>query len=160
LVPIFDDVPLLGVHAENPATESEFTKDFHSYHMLRFVLRRNTSNREAWKGLLNGFSWNGRPVKLSVGFEKGDPMYTWVQKEKPPANSPDAKDVKTFTLVVLPHSSTIIAAVLFLIAVATFLWLVKATEILQDVNAPLRPDGKAPYSLARLQMAVWFFLVV
>ena len=36
----------------------------------------------------------------------------------------------------------------------------KRTEILQAVNVPLRPDGKSPYSLARMQMAFWFFLVV
>ena len=45
-------------------------------------------------------------------------------------------------------------------ALVAFFWLVKATEILQDVNAPLRPDGQSPYSLARVQMAFWFFLVV
>ena len=65
-----------------------------------------------------------------------------------------------FTLVVLPHRSTVVAAVLFSAALIAFFWLVKATEILQDVSAPLRPDGQSPYSLARVQMAVWFFLVV
>jgi hypothetical protein len=61
---------------------------------------------------------------------------------------------------VLPKASTIGAAILFFAAVIAFFLLVRRTEILQDVSAPLRPDGKPPYSLARMQMAVWFFLVV
>ena len=42
---------------------------------------------------------------------------------------------------------------------AGFLWLAKATDVIRDPLAPLRPDGAKPYSLARAQMAFWFFLI-
>src|SRR5262249_55326881 len=34
------------------------------------------------------------------------------------------------------------------------------TNIIRDPAAPRRPDGRRPYSLARGQMAFWFFLVI
>jgi hypothetical protein len=161
LVPFFDGVPLRGIHPENPgASPDEVVENFHSYHTLRFTLERNTSNRDAWNRLLSGLKWDGRLVDVSIGFEGGDPMPSWVQKDGASSDSPDARNYKTFTLIVLPRISTIVAALLFLVALVAFFWLVKATEILQDVSAPLRPDGHPPYSLARVQMAVWFFLVV
>jgi hypothetical protein len=40
-----------------------------------------------------------------------------------------------------------------------FLWLAKRTDVIRDPLAPLRPDGEKPFSLARAQMAFWFFLV-
>ena len=161
LVPFFDGVPLRGVHPENPgASPDEVVDSFHSFHTLRFTLERNTSNRETWNRLLSGLKWNGRLVDVSIGFEGGDPMPSWVQKDIASSDSPDARNYKTFKLIVLPRTSTIVAALLFLAALVAFFWLAKATEILQDVSAPLRPDGHPPYSLARVQMAVWFFLVV
>ena len=42
---------------------------------------------------------------------------------------------------------------------AGFLWLATTTDVIRDPLAPLRPDGAKPYSLARAQMAFWFFLI-
>jgi hypothetical protein len=50
--------------------------------------------------------------------------------------------------------------VLFVLAVVLFGYLVHTTTILRDPNAPHRPDDRPPYSLARMQMAFWFFLVI
>jgi len=114
LVPFFDGVPVRGIRAENPGTQpEEMTTDFHSYHTLRFKLERNTSNRDVWNRFLRGLKWNGRLLDVSVGFDGGDPMPTFVQKDKPPSDDPSYQSYKTFTLVVLPHSSTVVAAVLF-----------------------------------------------
>jgi hypothetical protein len=160
LVPFFDGVPVRGVHPENPSTQptDQLATNFRTVHKLGFTLERNSSNRELWNRLLSGLRWNGRLVEVSVGFEGGDPMPSWVLKEKP--SNDEGNDTRTFTLVVLPHSPTIIAGAIFFIALVAFFWLVKTTEILQDTSAPLRPDGQPPYSLARVQMAVWFFLIV
>ncbi len=159
LVPFFNNVPVRGVHPDNPATRPyEQVTTFFPIHRLRFTLERNTSNREEWNRLLNGLQW-GRRVDVSVGFEGGDPMPTWVIRDDPSRSDPTAQYFRAFELQVLPKASTLMAALLFCVALVAFLWLAKATEILQDVSAPLRPDNRAPYSLARVQMAVWFFLV-
>jgi len=161
LVPFLDGRAVLGIHPENPSTQpQELTSDFHSYQTLRFTLERNASNRAVWNYFLRGLKWNGSVVGLSVGFEGGDPMPSFIQKDRPPATDPYYPYYKTFALTVLPHSSTILAAVLFSLSLVAFFWFVKTTEILQDISAPLRPDGQSPYSLARVQMATWFFLVV
>ena len=160
LVPFFDGVPIRGIHPENPGTEPDSSAtNFHSYDKLRFTLERNASNREVWNRFLRELKWDGRPVDVSAGVEGGDPLPSWVMKNRPSSSDPYYRYYRIFTLVVLPHSSTVVASVLFAIALIAFLWLAKATEILQDVNAPLRPDGQSPYSLARVQMAFWFFLV-
>jgi len=161
LVPFFDGVPVRGVHPENPSTQPDaLASNFHTYAKLRFTLERNELNREVWKRLLSGLKWHGRLLNVSLGFEGGSPMLSWVQKDRPSSTDSDRQLWQTFTLVVLPHTSTVVAAVLFFSALIAFFWLVKVTEILKDVSAPLRPDGQSPYSLARVQMAVWFFLIV
>jgi hypothetical protein len=38
--------------------------------------------------------------------------------------------------------------------------MARHTHIIRDPGAPRRPDGNRPYSLARGQMAFWFFLVI
>jgi hypothetical protein len=96
--------------------------------------------------------------KDSIGIEGGNALPSWITKNSFPSD-PYHQYYKKFTLTVFPHSSAVVAAALFAVALVAFLWLAKATEILQDVNAPLRPDGHAPYSLARVQTAFWFFLV-
>src|SRR4029450_6818542 len=45
-------------------------------------------------------------------------------------------------------------------ALIAFVSLARYTHIIRDPAAPRRPDGKRPYSLARGQMAFWFFLVI
>jgi len=161
LVPFFDGTPIPGIHPENPGAQpDEFTSDFRPYHTLRYTLERNESNRKVWTRFLRGLKWDGTLLDVSVGFEGGDKLPSWVQKDTPPRSDPNYSYYKKFELVVLPHGSTVLAAVLFFTALFVFFWLVRATEILQDANAPLRPDGQPPYSLARVQMAVWFFLVV
>lgn len=50
--------------------------------------------------------------------------------------------------------------VLFALFITGFVWLARCTELLRDAG-PVPPKGKLrPYSLAKTQMAVWFFLIV
>ena len=161
LVPFFDGQPLRGLHAENPGGKAEDLRyNFHAYHHLIFTLERNEANKEVWNRLLKVSAWNGRRLDVSVGIDGGDSLYSWVQKAEPSSRDPNPSLYQRFTLVVVPHGPAIAAAALFVAALVFFLCLVKWTTILQDVSAPVRPDGKPPYSLARMQMAFWFFLVV
>lgn len=65
-----------------------------------------------------------------------------------------------FYLTVIPKFSTGIGLTVILSALLVFLALARYTHIIRDPAAPRRPDGKRPYSLARGQMAFWFFLVI
>jgi hypothetical protein len=65
-----------------------------------------------------------------------------------------------FYLTIIPKFSTAIGLMVILGALIAFLALARHTHIIRDPAAPRRPDGRRPYSLARGQMAFWFFLVI
>ena len=67
---------------------------------------------------------------------------------------------QTFYFVTLPPLRFWSGVFIILGSLAFFLALARRTDIIKDTGAPARPDGKPPYSLARSQMAFWFFLVV
>jgi hypothetical protein len=65
-----------------------------------------------------------------------------------------------FYLTIIPKFSTAIGLTVILGALIAFLALARYTNIIRDPAAARRPDGRRPYSLARGQMAFWFFLVI
>jgi cation transport ATPase len=65
-----------------------------------------------------------------------------------------------FYLTIIPKFSTAIGLTVILGALIAFLALARYTPIIRDPAAARRPDGRRPYSLARGQMAFWFFLVI
>ena len=65
-----------------------------------------------------------------------------------------------FYLTVIPKFRTAFGLIVILGALIAFLALARYTNIIRDPAAARRPDGQRPYSLARGQMAFWFFLVI
>jgi hypothetical protein len=157
LVPFFNGVPLAGIHPENPMVRAERVVEGEAVTVLLFTLARNDSNKAAWNRLLNGFVWNGRPVNVSLGFESGAEIPTSVLND--PKTPEKDLNYRHFTLAVLPHGATYAAFALLAVAVVGFSVLMVTTDIVKDPAAPRRPDGERPFSLARMQMAFWFFLV-
>jgi hypothetical protein len=154
-----------------------------------FSLVRNDGSKEAWSHLLNKPSLN-RKVVVSVGFPTGDEMPSELISDKPKASkqledlqkersSISLSDVdalkenerlqqlererladQQFYLTVIPKFRTAIGLIVILVALIAFLVMARHTNIIRDPAAPRRPDGNRPYSLARGQMAFWFFLVI
>jgi hypothetical protein len=93
---------------------------------------------------------------VSVGFANGEEMDTAMTPE---AKESGARDQQLF-LTIIPHYRTAFGFLVILTALAAFLVLARRTHIIRDSAAPRRPDGLRPYSLARGQMAFWFFLVI
>ena len=84
-------------------------------------------------------------------------------KKCPSELTPDkntGKKDQQFYLTVIPKFRTAFGLILILGALIAFLALARHTDIIRDAAAPRRPDGQRPYSLARGQMAFWFFLVI
>ncbi len=154
LVPFLDDVPLPGIHPEQswpapPDTDSELSPQTH---YLRFTLRRTETSKDAWTRILNRPHFT-RLMKVSVGFENGEEMPTWVL---PTAKRSENQLI--FTLI--PPVRFWLGVVLIVGAFVVFVYLAYRTDIIRDTSAPRRPDKRRPYSLARAQMAFWFFLVL
>ena len=131
---------LYGVPVESAGNELE-------YHLKRDA---SPEGKEAWTALLGSPSSYEKPVTVSVGIEGAAP----VSPEK-------GKRLPRFTLIVLSKVWSIISALALLASLVLFWYLAKHTNIIRDSGPPKPPEGKMrPYSLARVQMAVWFFMVI
>lgn len=161
LVLVLNGLPLHGLHpnhfftgeedlsiAQPSSTTPEVLK--RPVHYLRFTLERTSASRASWERLLQRPEFAPRSMEVSVGFDNGETMSTYV--------AVDGR--QTFYLITLPPLRFWSGVVVILGSLAFFLALARRTDILKDTSAPARPDGKPPYSLARSQMAFWFFLVV
>jgi hypothetical protein len=161
LIPFIDDVPLKGIHPEQawtnppvwPNPPDTDSLEVPQVHLLRFTLSRAETSKDAWTQILSHPQFT-RPMKVSVGFENGEQMPTWVL----PTADPTSLNRFTFTLI--PPFRFWLGVVLILGAFIIFLHLARWTDIIRDTTAPLRPDKRWPYSLSRAQMAFWFFLVI
>lgn len=120
-----------------------------------FPLVRNDASKPTWLHLLNQPVFDRRVV-VSVGFNNGEE----IRSELRPDAQGDQKLDQQFFLTIIPKFRTAIGFIIILIALVAFCALARYTHIIRDTSAPRRPDGKRPYSLARGQMAFWFFLVI
>lgn len=149
LVPYLDDRPLKGLYPE--------TVDPHS-HTLTFHLDRTQSTQEAWTDLLKNPGFDPRVMTFSVGLE---------DKQQLPTKA-------KISLVVIPKKWFIASIAVFLLLLYILFRLAAGTALLRDPGISQghmpgftvlwrrpSPDTKlGPYSLARTQMAFWFFLVI
>ncbi len=141
LVLFLDDRPLDGVYAALPPRGGK---------VLHFDLQRIAANKEAWNALLSRPRFESRPMALSIGPEKGAPFASEAQ----------------FNLKVMRRDWFWMWMAVFCALLALFIWAARSSNILREPGPePENPAGQVPpprksYSLARTQMAFWFFLVV
>ena len=152
LVPFINDIAIVGSQLiyDNPNAQTNYE--------LTFKLIRDQSSqssKDAWNALIGSVPSSKRfapyPVKVSVGFDiSGWEMDTDV-----------TKDAKQFFVEVTPINGFTLAGFSFIVfLLCVFFKLASKFDIIRDAHAPLRPDGRAPFSLGRAQMAFWFFLVL
>jgi hypothetical protein len=114
---------------------------------LQFELARTTENRDNWNILLSRlhFTQTPEPMNVSIGPDGQNILYG-------PA---------PITWKLLPEIAWVVWAAILLVGLLVgFLYCAKVSNIIRD-PAPGLPAGQlASYSLARSQMAWWFFLVV
>ena len=116
---------------------------------LHFYLDRVDANREQWSTLLRN-PLPLRKVPLTVGLEKGITF---------------PSEVDEFQLRIYHPRVLYAGGVLFLILLALFVWMARQSDVLREAGPPPRiprPGAAVPrraYSLARVQMAVWFFVI-
>ncbi len=150
LVPFINHIPLIGCTMLFDTTGDDNT------HELIFKLDRdatNTSSKDHWNQLFSSLPFfESQRVDVSVGIADGWVMQSDVGLEK---------DQDHFSFVVVPLDGSSIAGLVVIAAMLlALLALASATDILRDPYGPLRPDGRAAFSLARTQMAFWSFLVL
>jgi hypothetical protein len=114
---------------------------------LQFYLRSTPDSATAWNSILRPFTLS-RPVRLSVGLEHQDPFKTVFKLEDHPA-----------TLMIVRPQWALASFVILSTFITSFVWLSLRTRILMD-NVRL-PDGSTGlrFSLAKGQLAIWFFVI-
>jgi hypothetical protein len=112
---------------------------------LTFKLDRTVESKEVWTNLLAAQKTPIRLTKASVG----------------PEGKAQVKSDQSFSLRIYRPGWLNFGVVAFLIAIVIFLWLASNTAIIRDSGPPEPPPGTfRPYSLARSQVALWFFLIL
>jgi hypothetical protein len=114
---------------------------------LRYPLQRTDPTKDVWAALLGSPKATTRAVTVSVGLENGYPLPTRVD---------------TFQLILLRRVPSVIALLLVLALLVLLLVKSRNATLLRDPGPATAATAKAdiPYSLGRVQMAWWFFLVV
>jgi hypothetical protein len=114
---------------------------------LRFDLRRvadDPDNQAAWNMVLRRTDLlTARTVTVGVGLESDPIVYGEVEMK----------------LIVASPRTISVAIIGFLVLLGLFLWLTRASDIVRDSDIDPLPGQRRTFSLARCQMAWWFFLV-
>lgn len=114
---------------------------------LVFDLKRTEGSSQAWNALLAQPGLKSVvEKKVTVGFSG---------KAALPADENAVINLRVFYT-----GWTIVALIGVILALVLFIWLARTTGILRDSGPPLLTANKRPFSLARAQAAVWFFLVI
>ena len=116
--------------------------------VLIFELKRTEDSRDVWARLLGSPSWSRRPVSVSVGMED-----SYALASGSPTDS-------VINLSVIPHAWFAFWFVLLLILFMAFLTLAYKTNLIRDSITQPATAAARPFSLARTQMAWWFFIIV
>jgi hypothetical protein len=111
---------------------------------VEFVLRRTSDSTEAWNQLLGSPSQSSKSVEVTLAKSDGKPV----------------TGSATLSLRVYEPTLLFVVLLLFVFLLALFLWLAAKSDVLRDVGPQPPAPARQPFSLARCQMAFWFFLVV
>lgn len=133
-----DGNPLKGLQVKTPGQGHDH---------LKFFLDRVSDNKSAWNDLLRNPTLDDRPVSLSVAMDDGPPIKSGV----------------TFELEVVNTGWLAGWTLLFVALFVLFFWAARSSDILREAGPPPLDQNNNPlrkaYSLARCQMAFWFFLI-
>ena len=143
IILFFDRMPLKEVYPQSYVINSD--KDD-----LRFFIGHTAAPIALWDHFISSRKagqFFSRRVSVSVGLEDQPPIPTLVENEK------------SFTLILINKTWFTVSIVIIVALIILFLLLAAKTNILRDVGP--NPDvGRKPYSLALVQMSVWFFAIM
>lgn len=112
--------------------------------VLLFTLRRTEASRDVWTHLLGKPGLSARPTKASIGIDDRFAIPSTAYLD----------------LHVLPRFWLTFWGLLFGLLILIFFSLAKQSGLLRDTAASPTGDKRTPYSLARVQAACWFFVVL
>jgi hypothetical protein len=124
-------------------------------HEFEFSLRRVTGDEDAWSALYDG-TRAVHDVRVSVGLKLDDRVFV-LDTMVFPQTEAQIQHVRLQLFDDRWLNGVLLALVVLL---AGIVGLGAKTSLLRDSDLPLRADGCAQFSLSRLQLAFWTYLVV
>jgi hypothetical protein len=123
---------------------------------LVYKLERTSGAMDAWNGVLGSPRLEEiKPVVISVGYPDQEPLRLGDK-----FRNADGSNNPNFNLIVYRKGWAWVA-LLVLIASLIIFYKYGRKNLLRDSGPPNPLDGKSrPYSLAKVQMAWWFFIVI
>ncbi len=94
-------------------------------------------------------------VSVSVGIETSDSLLTL----EPLPTKIDGKPGRTYTLILVSKTWFVICVLFMLLLTILFIIIAMRSDMLRDTGTPPL-TGRKPYSLARVQMAIWFLVII
>lgn len=121
-----------------------------------FKLGRTSGAMDAWNGLLGRPTLNPvKPVVISAGYPDQAPLQTY-DKDKSEASL----NQNNLNLIVYRGWWALVALIGFIVTLILF-FVYGTKSLLRDSRPPNPENGKPrPYSLAKVQAAWWFFIVI
>lgn len=143
IILFLDRIPLKEVYPESYSINRDRDD-------LRFFIRHTAAPIALWDHFISSRKTGElftRKVSVSVGIEDQSEITTLV------------KDDNSFTLVLVRRSWFTASITIIILLLIIFLALAVKSDILRDVGP--NPDvGRKPYSLAHVQMGIWFFVIM
>jgi len=120
------------------------------YDSVVYKLERTKDAIDSWNGLLGSPRLDSiKPVVVSVGYAD----------QKPFGLAKNYHEKANLNLIVY-RKRWAVASLIVLILILLVFWKYGGRDLLRDSGPPNPEPGKRPYSLAKVQVAWWFFLVV
>ncbi len=135
LVPYLDGLALSGVSLSFPSDNT-----------AEFALERTTESKDTWDNIiLRRDDPLSTQVRVSLGEEDGSPI----------------QSSALLTIELANMNFLIVFAILLILILLAFIKLAFDSNLVRDGGKEPSTEGaKKPYSISRVQMSIWFFLII
>lgn len=127
---------------------------------VRFFMPHDGDVAKLWEYLMlsrGNDEFFEKKVAVSVGIENQDSLQ--VTSLDPIKTKVDGKGSRTYTLILVRKTWFVICIIILIAVIILFIIMARRSDMLRDTG-PQPATGRKTYSLARVQMAVWFLVII
>jgi hypothetical protein len=131
----------------------------HTADGIRFFMPNEGDVLDLWEYLMKSrgkTEFFEKQVSVSVGIESPD---TLLRSIDPIPTRIDGKPGRSYTLLLVYKTWFVICILFMLTIIILFIVIGRRTDMLRDTG-PQPATGRKPYSLSRVQMAIWFLVII
>ena len=156
---IFNSSHLHGIASDNPdageVSQHAAANPDDTLHEFAFRLRRLDKDREEWGKLYNS-THSTLDIRVNLGVDLAGQLFTLDSAVQPLADN----KVQRVTLRLFSFAWLYSVLGGMFVLLVLFMQMGSSTDLLRDRDLNVRADGRAQFSLARIQLAFWLYLVV